>query len=135
MRNLKQEGSALCKGMRKGDDKCARILRKNHHGAKAIVPADGGRLAVCASYAPRSLGCTRVFKVHSNFFVVFPPEYFFEFSHFISWNCDSRVPLWNCAVIFLLFFCVCNVLFALFFGIWIFSLRVYYWIGKWYFCM
>lgn len=103
MRNFKQEGSALCKGMRKGDDKCARILRKNHHGAKQWVPAVG-RLAVCASHAPRSLGCTRIFRACSNFFVVFPPSSFFEISFSILWICDSWVLFWNCAVLCLWIF-------------------------------
>lgn len=46
MRNFKQEGSALCKGMRKGDNKCARILRKNHHGRSNGYPMPAGSQSV-----------------------------------------------------------------------------------------
>lgn len=93
------------------------------------VPA-AGRLAVCASHAPRSLGSTRVFKACSNFFVVFPPSSFFEFSSLILLICDlvwyfGIVPWFICD-----FLCIWCVVCSIFLEYWICSSRLYYWIGK-----
>lgn len=103
MRNFKQDGSALCKGMRKGDDKCARILRKNHHISKAMGTRCRPARSLCLPCPTFAWLYARIQSL-LELFRGFPAKFIFRifFSYFVNlWSC---VVFWNCAVIYLWIF-------------------------------